>query len=235
MHGLNTYDYGARQYDPARITWDRMDQLCEKYYHINPYVYCGGNPVNRIDPDGNKIKLIGSSEICEVVVDIYNSGSSGNSPYSISDGMLCVDKTFKPTNQYDVNICSVITSENCVTINVVSNDNSVLIGNVQTATIDVQDMENLKGLISTSPSAALFHETIEQSLIQSSSFRPNDENRVIRAHSSAENMEHNLSGNPGVSNILNIDETNGNGTLEFYKDNKLIESVKIENNNVVKQ
>ncbi|MDO4819667.1 MAG: hypothetical protein Q3994_04730 [Prevotella sp.] len=24
MHGLDTYDYGARQYDPARITWDRM-------------------------------------------------------------------------------------------------------------------------------------------------------------------------------------------------------------------
>ncbi len=52
LNGLNTYDYGARQYDPARITWDRMDQFCEKYYHINPYVYCGGNPVNRIDPDG---------------------------------------------------------------------------------------------------------------------------------------------------------------------------------------
>ena len=52
MHGLDTYDYGARQYNPADIIWDRMDPLCEKYYHINPYVYCGGNPVNRIDPDG---------------------------------------------------------------------------------------------------------------------------------------------------------------------------------------
>ncbi len=52
MYGLNTYDYGARQYDPARITWDRMDQFCEKYYHINPYVYCAGNPVRFIDPDG---------------------------------------------------------------------------------------------------------------------------------------------------------------------------------------
>ena len=52
MHGLNTYDYGARQYDPILARWDRMDPLCEKYYSISPYAYCGGNPVNAIDPDG---------------------------------------------------------------------------------------------------------------------------------------------------------------------------------------
>ena len=52
MHGLNEYDYGARQYDPARGQFTTMDPLCEKYYHISPYVYCGGNPINRIDPTG---------------------------------------------------------------------------------------------------------------------------------------------------------------------------------------
>ncbi|WP_455498822.1 hypothetical protein [Coprobacter sp.] len=29
-----------------------LDPLCEKYYSISPYVYCAGNPVGRIDPDG---------------------------------------------------------------------------------------------------------------------------------------------------------------------------------------
>ncbi len=58
MYGLNTYDYGARQYDPARITWDRMDPLCEKKPWNNPYVYCVGNPVNRIDPDGRYWHII---------------------------------------------------------------------------------------------------------------------------------------------------------------------------------
>jgi hypothetical protein len=52
MHGLNTYDYGARQYDPILARWDRVDPLCEKDYPTSPYVFCGNNPVNRIDKDG---------------------------------------------------------------------------------------------------------------------------------------------------------------------------------------
>ncbi len=35
MHGLDTYDYGARQYDPVLGRWDRMDPLCEKYYNVS--------------------------------------------------------------------------------------------------------------------------------------------------------------------------------------------------------
>ena len=57
MHGLDTYDYGARQYNPVTARWDRVDPLCEKYYSISPYAYCGGNPVMHIDPDGRKIVM----------------------------------------------------------------------------------------------------------------------------------------------------------------------------------
>ena len=52
MHGLYTYDYGARQYDPATMLWDRMDPLCEKYYNVSPYVYCLNNPVRLVDYKG---------------------------------------------------------------------------------------------------------------------------------------------------------------------------------------
>ena len=52
MHGLDTYDYGARQYNPVTARWDKMDPLCEKFYGISPYAYCGGNPMNFIDPNG---------------------------------------------------------------------------------------------------------------------------------------------------------------------------------------
>ena len=52
MHGLNTYDYGARQYNPITARWDRVDPLAEKYYGVSPYVYCTNNPVMLVDPDG---------------------------------------------------------------------------------------------------------------------------------------------------------------------------------------
>jgi RHS repeat-associated protein len=58
MHGLNEYDYGARQYDPAISKFTTMDPLCEKYYHISPYAYCAGNPVNLMDLDGRHIYTI---------------------------------------------------------------------------------------------------------------------------------------------------------------------------------
>ena len=53
--GLDLYDFGARMYSPSNMRWMTMDPLAEKYYHISPYVYCAGNPVNLVDPDGKEI------------------------------------------------------------------------------------------------------------------------------------------------------------------------------------
>lgn len=58
LHGLNWNDYGARWYDPATYLFTTVDPLCEKYYHISPYSYCGGNPINRLDPDGQDYTII---------------------------------------------------------------------------------------------------------------------------------------------------------------------------------
>lgn len=52
MHGLNTYDYGARQYNPVTARWDRVDPLAHEYYGVSPYAYCMNNPVKFVDPDG---------------------------------------------------------------------------------------------------------------------------------------------------------------------------------------
>jgi len=45
-------DFGARLYDPRTAAWLSQDPMAEKYYPISPYVYCAGNPVNLVDPDG---------------------------------------------------------------------------------------------------------------------------------------------------------------------------------------
>ena len=57
MHGLNMYDYGARQQDPETGLFTSMDPLCEKYYNISPYAYCAGNPIRYVDPDGKQLFL----------------------------------------------------------------------------------------------------------------------------------------------------------------------------------
>lgn len=54
MHGLNTYDYGARQYYPALPVWDRVDPLAEKYRETSPYVYCLNNPMLLLDSQGEE-------------------------------------------------------------------------------------------------------------------------------------------------------------------------------------
>ena len=51
-HGLDWYDHGARHYDPVTGRWNVMDALAEKYYPWSPYVSCGDDPVNAVDPNG---------------------------------------------------------------------------------------------------------------------------------------------------------------------------------------
>ena len=52
MDGLDTYDYGARGYYAAIGRFTTIDPLAKKRPWVSPYIYCSGNSVNRIDPDG---------------------------------------------------------------------------------------------------------------------------------------------------------------------------------------
>lgn len=56
--GLDLYDQEARLYDPAVSRFLRPDDSAEKYYSISPYSYCGGDPVNCIDPTGEDIVVL---------------------------------------------------------------------------------------------------------------------------------------------------------------------------------
>lgn len=80
MHGLNTYDYGARQYNPIVPTWDRIDPLCENFGYMSPYNYCLDNPVNTTDQDGEGpilgAVIGGGIEMSCQLIENYDTNSS---------------------------------------------------------------------------------------------------------------------------------------------------------------
>ena len=97
MLGLDWYDYGARHYDGALTVWGTVDPLCEKYYNISPYVYCGNNPINAFDPDGRDAWVLiwatqstdakGSTRIGHtgVVVENFNRSYESKGTYTYYD------------------------------------------------------------------------------------------------------------------------------------------------------
>lgn len=49
VNAVGYYDFGARMYDPFIGRWMVQDPM---YQDFSPYLFCGSNPVNRIDPTG---------------------------------------------------------------------------------------------------------------------------------------------------------------------------------------
>ena len=50
--GLNTYDFGARNYMPDLGRWTTIDPLAEDFVNYTPYNSMMNNPIMFIDPDG---------------------------------------------------------------------------------------------------------------------------------------------------------------------------------------
>ena len=57
-NGLNEYDFGARWYYSAVLGFTKPDPYCEGFYHLSPYLFCGNDPVNNVDPTGKVFETI---------------------------------------------------------------------------------------------------------------------------------------------------------------------------------
>ena len=53
--GINTYDFGARNYNPDLGCWMNLDPLADNYTKYSPYSYTANNPIYFVDPDGKFI------------------------------------------------------------------------------------------------------------------------------------------------------------------------------------
>lgn len=69
---LQLLDFGARYYDPWLARWTTQDPKAGKYTSFTPYSYCAGNPVNLVDPNGDRIKIYYSEN--GVTKAVYYSG-----------------------------------------------------------------------------------------------------------------------------------------------------------------
>lgn len=76
--GLNMYDYGARNYDPALGRWMNMDNMAEKYISLSPYHYAGNNPVVYLDVDGNEFTESAWVWVNRLIADINSRQASNN-------------------------------------------------------------------------------------------------------------------------------------------------------------
>ena len=55
---MGLYHVGARAYDPRTARWLQRDPIDIASGDPNLYRYCGNEPVNWTDPDGQKIMIV---------------------------------------------------------------------------------------------------------------------------------------------------------------------------------
>ena len=103
LRGVNLYDFNARTYAPDIARFMQPDPLATENHGVSPYVYCLSDPINFIDPTGEKVyyvdmtgRIISSEE-----AGTYNSLNMKDveAQYEGRDVVLIIDKDGKIINQ----------------------------------------------------------------------------------------------------------------------------------------
>ncbi|MBB6682657.1 hypothetical protein H4O20_14510 [Aequorivita sp. 609] len=90
---INTYDFGARNYDPALGRWMNVDPLADHPSQINrsPYIYAWNTPTYFADPDGKFVQVVWGAVIgasVEYTAQVITNGIKGK---GLVDSLVDVD------------------------------------------------------------------------------------------------------------------------------------------------
>jgi RHS repeat-associated protein len=94
----NSYDYGARFYDPRAARWFSRDPSADLTPSLSPFVMASNNPIFRVDRDGRKDAIYHANDLSEDL-EAYDIGF--------------VEKTLLTSGMYLVDILLIMLSTLC--------------------------------------------------------------------------------------------------------------------------
>jgi RHS repeat-associated protein len=210
--GLNWYDYGARHYDATLGRFMTQDRFAEKYSALSPYQYGANNPVCNVDVNGDSLTIVGKMNDLNAVVATFNVGLGGFYATSVdNNGKMSmtqvqgknINKISSHQKAYYNLLDKIINGADGMTSINVENGSTAIIGDVNTGTIDIGDIQALGSGADLNQESALLHETVEQYEIQVKG------KSSIKAHLSASGAERLVTG----SYIDPINRPIGNGQM----------------------
>ena len=228
--GLELYDFGARMQDPQIGRFFTQDRFAEKYFSINPYQYAANNPILFLDNNGDSLIVTGAREGFEQIVNtglagLYTVQQNQSGTYLLvatgAEGTL----TEQQQAFYD-KLNNVLTDASTITINAVMNSEDIDIGQYNSQTIDIGDMQQFNSIGSGKPTTGstaeglLIHEITEQFLLQTSGANLSDKGalraRFEKDHSQAVTIENEVNGNTRERKMEQVDANNRNILSNTY-------------------